>query len=208
MNQLQKIDKRIALGITGASGSRFAERFLEVASKIFSRVYVVATPAGKSVVQHELSAKKAGFSLARLLSGEDAKSVDPSIRLFDNENLFAPIASGSSVADAMVVLPCSMGTVSRIRTANSANLLERTADVALKQKKQLIVCPRETPLHAIHLENLYKLALMGVDVLPVMPGYYQHPKSLEDLDDFMVGRVLELLGVDHSLYPAWNSRMR
>jgi len=101
-----------------------------------------------------------------------------------------------------------MGTISRVRAGNSGNLLERAADVVIKQKKQLILCPRETPLHTLHLENLYELSKVGVDILPVMPGYYQHPKSLEELDDFMVGRVLELLGVDHSLYPAWNRRMR
>gem|GEM_PF-6487573 len=106
MSHPEKIDKRIALGVTGASGSRFAERFLEVASQIFTRVYVVITPAGESVIKHELPAKKEGFSLVHLLSENGKKEASESIRFFENDNLFAPIASGSSVPDAMVVLPC------------------------------------------------------------------------------------------------------
>jgi 4-hydroxy-3-polyprenylbenzoate decarboxylase len=129
------------------------------------------------------------------------------IRHFGCDDLFAPCASGTAVPDAVVVVPCSMGTLSRISLGNSGNLLERAADVALKQKRKLIICPRETPLNLIHLRNMVSLAEAGAEIVPLMPGFYQNPKSIEDLVGFCAGKILEQLAIGHDLYRPWNSRM-
>ena len=107
----------------------------------------------------------------------------------------------------MIVMPCSMGSLARINQGISGNLLERSADVCLKQKRPLVICPRETPLSPIHLRNMLGLAEIGAHIVPAMPAFYQHPKGIADMVDFVVGRVLEVLNLPHDLYPAWNSRM-
>jgi flavin prenyltransferase len=198
---------RVLVAVTGASGSIYAERLIAELLTRVSRVYVVATAMGIKVANFELSKKVEGFSLRRALSGklsDDEKSI---IRVFDNEDFFAPIASGSSAASHMVVLPCSMGTLGRINAGLSLNLLERSADVILKQKNPLIICPRETPFNTIHLRNMLQLAEMGAIILPPMPGFYQKPKSIEEMVNFVVGRILEVLGLEHTLYSPWNSRL-
>ena len=203
-----KPQRRLLIGVTGASGTVYAQRLAQIALLHFDRVYLLATDAAKQVGQHELKLQSNGFCLR---SAIESKPYDcehqAKIRVLNNNDLFAPVASGSSVPTSMVVIPCSMGTLSRLATGNSANLLERAADVMLKQKKQLIIAPRETPIHQIHLENMLKLSQAGVQILPLMPAFYQKPKTIEDMVDFMAGRVLEQLGCPHELYPPWNSRM-
>lgn len=202
------MQQRILIGVTGASGAVYAERLVEVLRDKVERIYLVLTDAAQQVVRHELKAKSEGFSLARAALGELDEADRKIIRLVRNDDLFAPVASGSSAPTSMVVLPCSMGTLARIAQGISGNLLERSADVCLKQKRPLVICPRETPLNAIHLRNMLTLSEMGVHMVPAMPAFYQHPQTVGDMVDFVVGRVLEVLSLPHELYPAWNSRMR
>ena len=204
---------RIFVGITGASGSIYAQRLIQELLNIkVERIYVCASQTAKKVVAHELSTSKKfntnNFCLKRLLQGvinDDHRKI---IRIFDADNFFAPIASGSSAASHVIVIPCSMGSLARIRCGTSSNLIERSSDVSIKQKKRLILCPRETPFSTIHLENMLALSKMGVDILPPIPGFYQKPQSLDDIVDFFIGKIFELLNLEHSLYRAWNKRLR
>lgn len=201
-------EHRILVGITGASGAVYAERLIEELIQRVPRVYVIFTSAGKQVCDYELCSKKTGFSLKALLAGQIDKKHRDILRVFDDGDLFAPVASGSSAATHMIVVPGSMGTLARIHGGMSTGLLERSADVMLKQKKPLILCPRETPFNTIHLRNMLGLSEMGAHIVPAMPAFYQKPKSIQDMVDFMTGRILELLNLDHTLYKAWNQRMR
>ena len=202
------LETRVFVGVTGASGSIYAERLVEVLRDLVPRIYLVATATAIQVVRHELKPHDQGFSLVRALGGDLDERDRSVIRLCKNDDLFAPVASGSSAPTAMVVLPCSMGSMARINQGISSNLLERTADVCLKQGRKLIICPRETPLSVVHLRNMLSLAEMGVHIVPAMPAFYQGPQTIGDMVDFVVGRVLEVLGLEHDLYPPWNARMR
>jgi flavin prenyltransferase len=201
------MEHRILIGVTGASGAIYAERLIEILLPIVPRIYLVTTEAGEQVVQHELRPKAESFSLARAVKGELLPEEKNVIRLLKRDDFFAAVASGSSAPTSVVVLPCSMGTLARITHGISSNLLDRAADVVLKQKKQLIMVPRETPLNTIHLRNMLSLAEMGAQIIPPVPAFYQQPKSIADMVDFVVGKVLEALEIDHSLYKKWNSRM-
>ena len=201
-----KSPSRILVGVTGASGSIYASRLIECLLPVADRIYVIVTKSGREVVQHELHVTDRAI-LTRIIAKDLSKEETEKIRIFDEENLFAPIASGSSAPTAMVVLPCSMGSLARIANGSSTNLLERSADVVLKQRRKLLICPRETPLNLIHLRNLTTLAEAGAEIIPLMPAFYQMPKTLDDLVDFCVGRVMEQLGIEHNLYRAWNSRL-
>ncbi|MBM4251257.1 MAG: UbiX family flavin prenyltransferase [Deltaproteobacteria bacterium] len=202
------MEKRILIAVTGASGSIYAERLVDVLRQRVDRVYLLFSETGAKVVRHELSAHNDGFSLAKAAAGELEPADRPVVRLLRNDDLFAPVASGSSAPTAMVILPASMGCIGRIAHGVSGNLVERSADVCMKQKRPLIICPRESPLNAIHLRNMLELANLGCHIVPAMPGFYQRPENIGELVDFMVGRVMECLGMEHDLYPAWNSRMR
>jgi 4-hydroxy-3-polyprenylbenzoate decarboxylase len=124
-------------------------------------------------------------------------------RYFEEENLYAPIASGSSKVDAMIVIPCTMKTLASIAHGFASNLIERAADVMLKEKRKLIIVPRETPLSAVHLRNMLNLAELGCHIIPAMPAFYHHPKKIEDMVDFIVGRVMDSLGLENDLSPRW-----
>lgn len=196
---------RIAIGVTGASGSIYAERLTAFLAGNVERIYLTFSDTGKKVVQHELKGPES--ILRRALSSsltDDEKKV---IRIFSSDDYFAPIASGSSVPDGMIIVPCSAGAMGRMAHGLSTNLIERAADVMLKQKKPLLLALRESPLHKIHLENALKLTEAGATMVPLMPGFYHNPKSIDDLADFMVGRLVELMGIDHELYTKWNQRM-
>lgn len=204
-----KLDRKILIAVTGASGSIYAERLLEflLAIKV-ERVYLIASKAGKQVVDFELKESNEPGSLKRILSGKLLEQEKKTIRVFKEDDLFAPVASGSSTPDTMVILPCSMGTLARISSGMSSNLLERSADVILKQGKRLVISPRETPLSQIHLKNMLTLSELGVSIVPPMPAFYQKPKSIDDMVDFVVGRVCEMINFDHEFYEPWNKRMR
>jgi 4-hydroxy-3-polyprenylbenzoate decarboxylase len=187
----------------------YAERLIEVLMGMVPRVYLVMTETALKVARHELRDRQdQSFSLVRVMKGSMTDREKEVLRIFKHDDFFAPVASGSSAPTAMVVVPCSMGTLSRIAQGNSSNLLERAADVMLKQKRPLIVSPRETPLSPIHLRNMLCLAELGAHIVPAMPGFYQKPQTIQDVVDFVVGRLIECLGLEHHLYTPWNARMR
>lgn len=201
-------EKRVMIAVTGASGSIYAERLVQVLLHSVGRIYLTFTPTALQVVRHELREHEEGFSLVRAAKGELVSDHErQTLRLFRCDDLFAPIASGSSAPHAMIVAPCSMGSLGRIAQGISSNLVERAADVCLKQRRPLVLCVRETPLSLIHLRNMTAVAEAGAHIVPAMPAFYSKPKTLEDLVDFMVGRLLEAIGVEHSLYPPWNKRL-
>jgi flavin prenyltransferase len=203
-------DNKIFVAITGASGSVYGQTLIKELLSQVNRIYLCLSETAKKVVEHELTANSSQiFSLLKIIKDGPRNPQEKKIlRVFDCKNFFAPIASGSSAPTAMVILPCSMGTLARIRMGISSNLIERAADVCLKQKRPLIICPRETPLNTIHLENMYQLSQMGAQIIPCMPGFYNHPKTIDDLVNFLVGRILEALNLKHQLYQPWNQRMR
>lgn len=196
--------RKVMIGVTGASGSIYAERLVQLLLDSVDRIYLVVTETGEQVARHEL---KSDSLLVRASSSKLSKRELEIIRPFKINDLFAPCASGTAAPDAMIVVPSSMGTLARIATGISGNLLERSADVVLKQRRRLIICPREMPFNLIHMRNMTSLAEAGAEILPLMPGFYQKPKSLEDLVDFCVGKILEQLDIKHDLYKPWNSRM-
>lgn len=196
-------DRKILVGITGASGSIYASRLIDELLDHVSMVYVIATDNGRAVAKHELEPSE---TLTRLFQGQLTRGEKSKIRFFECQDLFAPVASGTNTVDSMVVVPCSMGSMARIAHGMSSNLLERSADVVLKQRRQLIVCPRETPLNLIHLRNMTVLAESGAEILPLMPGFYHKPSTLDDIVNFCVGRILDQLRLAHENYKPWNAR--
>lgn len=196
--------KRITLAFTGASGMAYGLRLLECLLAAGCRVDLLVSHAARIVARQELdltlpagSEELARFLLQRL---SDQAGV---LQVYGREEWFAPLASGSNPADAMVVCPCTMGTLAAIAQGLSDNLLERAADVMLKERRPLILVPRETPFSLIHLRNMTALAEAGATILPANPGFYHRPQSVEALIDYVVARILDHLGVDHRLLPRW-----
>jgi 4-hydroxy-3-polyprenylbenzoate decarboxylase len=194
----------VTLALTGASGLPYALRLLECLLGAGCRVYVLASQVAHVVAKQEmdLTLPARPQELQQFLE-ERYRPQPGQLRVFGREEWFAPVASGSNPPDAMVVCPCTMGTLAAIAAGLADNLIERAADVAIKEGRRLILVPRETPFSAIHLENMLKLARLGVVILPANPGFYHHPKSVQDLVDFVVARVLDQLGVPHQLMPRW-----
>lgn len=189
---------RYIIGITGASGSIYAPPLIETLLKDKkNQVHLVVTESGRQVFEYELD-----YTIDDLVT-RCQDQYGQIIKFHDINNYFAPIASGSFHAKGMVILPCSMGTLANISLGSSRNLLERAADVCLKEERKLILVPRETPLNSIHLENMLKLSRRGTTILPAMPGFYHHPESIEDLVNFVVGRVLNSLGIENGLAREW-----
>lgn len=194
----------IVLAITGASGAPYAVRLLE-------QLLAAARPVSLIVSDHglRLLATEAGITTADALrAAVGAERWDRLVRPFDDGDRGAAPASGSWLSGGMVICPCSMGTLSAIAAGSSRSLVERAADVALKERRPLVVVPRETPLSAIHLENMLRLTRAGGVVLPASPGFYHRPTRLEELVDFVVARVLDHLGVGHALVPRWGGEGR
>lgn len=188
--------KKIVVGITGASGSIYAKRLIEVLINLGIQTNVVATEKGKQVFKYELS-----MDLDTWIG--ELSLQHKNIKLEDNDNLFSGVASGSNKYDAVIILPCSMGTLAQISHGLSQNLLCRAADVAMKEGRKLVIAPRETPLSTIHLENMHRLSSMGVAIIPAMPGFYHHPKSIDELVDFLVGKILDYLNINNELFKKW-----
>lgn len=188
--------KKIVVGITGASGSIYAIRLIEELLKREIFVHIICTENGKRVMKYETSIDIDEWT-------KDLKEKYSTLKLEDINNLFSGVASGSFKFDAMIILPCSMGTLAEISSGLAKNLLCRAADVALKENRKLIIVPRETPLNAIHLENMLKLSRLGVSILPAMPGFYHNPQSMEDLINFVVGKILDSLSIENSLFKKW-----
>jgi 4-hydroxy-3-polyprenylbenzoate decarboxylase len=193
------VDLPIVFAITGASGAPYAIRLLEqlIASK--RRVQLVVSSHGLRLLRAESDVA----SVEALRDRVGVSGWDKFVTLFDDGDRGAAPASGSALNAGMVICPCSMGTLSAIAVGASRSLVERAADVALKERRRLVLVPRESPLSAIHLENMLRVTRAGAVVLPASPGFYNRPGSIDDLVDFVVARVLDQLGVAHSLTKRW-----
>lgn len=181
---------RLIVAITGASGVVYGKRLLEVLRGKKVETYLIISKAAENVIKHELEMTK--NELEKLAS-----------HVYDVNDLTAPIVSGSFKTDGMIVIPCSMKTLAGIAHGYSENLILRAADVMLKEKRKLVLVPRETPLSVVHLRNMLDLASQGVFVLPAMPAYYHKPQEIGDLIDFVVGKALDLLEIEHELFKRW-----
>lgn len=191
--------KDFIIGITGASGSIYGVRIIRSLLEEGHNVHCVVTDNGKKVMAYELEASFE--SILATFSGQLG-----SFYIYDNEDMFSAIASGSFATDGMIIAPCSMGTLGKISCGITDTLLVRAADVMLKERRQLILVTRESPLNAIHLENMLKLNKAGADIVPPMPAFYDKPKSIEELVDFSVGRIISKIGVETNLYTPWSSK--
>jgi 4-hydroxy-3-polyprenylbenzoate decarboxylase len=194
---------RIFLGITGASGARYAARLLEVLTEADCEVGVCASAAGLEVIATEL------YGDARLSRDETiarfTEHARGEVTVYDPQDWRAPYASGSAKVDAYVICPCSMGTLGTIASGSMSNLIHRAASVALKEDRRLVLMPRETPLSTIHLENMLTVRRAGATVLFLAPGFYHRAQSLDDLVDFMVARALDQLGLENALIRRWGT---
>ena len=192
------------VGITGASGSPYALRLLQVLLQQGHNVSLCVSGDGLKILNDEAGILLKGsetdiqYALERQFDTKEGQ-----LRYFDEDNMYTPIASGSTPVDAMVVIPCSMKALSSIANGFASNLIERAADVTIKERRKLIIVPREMPLSVIHLRNMLTLAEAGCHIIPAMPGFYHHPKHLQDIVDFVVGRVLDAMGVENTIAPRW-----
>ncbi len=198
---------RWVLGITGASGAVYGVRLLELLVQFGVEVDLVCSEAGRIVVREETGIDLSGESPSGNNLDQELRLKGSAVQYYRNSDLINPLSSGSSRRAGMVIAPCSMGTLAALSQGLADNLIRRSADVMIKQKRPLILLPRETPLSAIHLENMLRLARLGVVILPPMPAFYHKPESLEDLVDFVVGRVLDVMGIDHHLYRRWQDEL-
>ncbi len=200
------MNKTVGLAFTGASGAQYGLRLLQMLLAADCRVYLMLSRAAEVVLRREvqidlpedLEAQRAWFFSTFHASPER-------LFLFGREDWFAPVASGSGAPEAMVICPASGGTLSALAAGASNNLIERAGDVMLKERRKLILVPREAPYSQVHLENMLKLTQMGAVILPASPGFYQYPKTIDDLVDFVVARILDHLGIKQSLLPPWGS---
>lgn len=204
------MSQRITVAITGASGSAYALRLIECLLAAGCEVSLLMSKAAEIVMRQEtglaVPAEEWGpVSLQQFFQNHFWVG-GSQLKVYGREDWFSPVASGSSAPRKMVICPASGGTLSAIATGASNNLIERAADVAIKERRELIVVPRETPLSTIHLENLLKLSQLGVVVLPASPGFYHEPTHISDLVDFVVARILDQLGVEQVLMPKWGER--
>jgi 4-hydroxy-3-polyprenylbenzoate decarboxylase len=180
---------RIVLGMTGASGAIYGYALLRTLAELNAELHMVMTRMGEQVLKFECGVSK--------------KQLKEYGKVWANDNMFAPIASGSFLIRGMVIIPCSMNTLGAIANGVGDTLLSRAASVQLKERRRLIVVPRETPLHLIHLQNMERLVLAGAHIMPASPGFYQKPTEIWELTNFMVARVLDALEIDHNLGPRW-----
>lgn len=199
--------RHYTIALTGASGSLYGIRLIEVLLAAEARIGFLLTEAGRQVLNHETDLQWDAAIASRQAQVEDFFG-SSRIECLAVDDIGAAIASGSAAPSGMVVVPCSMGTAGRIAAGLSSNLLERGADVMLKENKPLVLVPRETPLNGIHLENLLRLSRAGAIILPAMPGFYHRPESITDLRDFVVGKIMDQLGLAHQLFPAWQPAVR
>jgi 4-hydroxy-3-polyprenylbenzoate decarboxylase len=197
----------LVLAFTGASGTPYGIRLLDVLLSGGRRVHLTLSPAGAEVLAHELDrhVRLDCFALADLLGRPATEVKAGQVHYHDYRDFRAGIASGSFLTAGMVICPCSMGTIGAIANGLSQNLIHRAAEVHLKERRKLILVPRETPLHLIQLRNLAACAEAGAIILPAMPAFYTRPQSLQDAVDFVVGRICDQLGVEHQLLQRWGN---
>lgn len=200
----RKDDRTVSVGLTGASGAQYGLRLIECLIKADHTVYVMFTKAAQIVVGSETDCRLPGRTaeqtryLSTLFGAREGQ-----LRVFGDEEWTSPVASGSGAPLRMAVCPASMATVSAIANGASENLLERAADVVIKERGNLVVVPRETPFSTIHLENMLRLSRAGVSILPANPGFYNRPAKVEEMVDFIVARVLDQFGIEHELTKRW-----
>ncbi|MGQ7247530.1 flavin prenyltransferase UbiX [Halomonas sp. V046] len=194
----------VTVALTGASGAPYGLRLIDALVAAKHEVWVMVSKAAHLVIATETDDDLPARP-ERLAAALTARSgaADGQIRCFGREDWMAPVASGSGASSAMVICPCSTGTLSAVACGASNNLIERAADVALKERRPLVLVPRETPLSAIHLEHMLSLTRMGAVILPAAPGFYHRPQGVDDLVDFIVARILNQLGIEHQLMPRW-----
>ncbi len=203
-NEEMKSEKTIALALTGASGMPYSLRLMEKILESGSRLYLIYSAVAQIVIKQEM-----GLSLPSRASDAEAYFIERfkpgkgKLRVFGREEWFSPVTSGSNPPDAMVVCPCTMGSLAAFAAGMSQNVIERAVDVVLKERKKLIIVPRETPFSTIHLENMLKLSKAGAVILPANPGFYHHPETVADLVDYIVARILDHLDIPQDISPRW-----
>ena len=196
--------REITLAFTGASGALYGWRLLEVLLSQHVTVHLLVSSAARVVFATEHDVKLPAnpeHCKTQLLQHFGCRP--ELLHVYGKDDWFSPVASGSAAPKQMVICPCSTGTVAAVAYGMSDNLIERAAEVVLKEKGQLILVPRESPLSTLHLENLHKLSLLGATIMPAAPGFYHQPQSIQDLIDFIVARVLDHLGLDQQMMPRW-----
>lgn len=202
------MQERISLAITGASGVQYGLRLLQCLLAADRQVFVMISRAAQVVINTETDLKMPGTPSEQEKFLIEHFSAKPhQIKVFGREQWMAPVASGSGAPTKMVVCPCSTGTLSAVATGASNNLIERAADVALKERRQLILVPREAPYSEIHLEHMLKLTRMGSVIIPASPGFYNRPETVEEMVDFVVARILNQLDIEQSLLPRWGDAL-
>ncbi|MFT7669878.1 MAG: 4-hydroxy-3-polyprenylbenzoate decarboxylase [Planctomycetota bacterium] len=201
---------RFFVGMTGASGTLYAERLVQALVQHGHQVDLALSPAAVKVLNYERGFKAGdnAESLASCLADWLGKEVAKDIRSFGCDAVEAPASSGTAGIAAVILCPCSMGTLARVAAGYSSNLVERAADVALKERRELVLVPRETPLSEIHLENMLRLRRMGAVILPAMPGFYHKPQTVFELVDHVVGKILDTLKLEHSVGARWGAQKR
>jgi 4-hydroxy-3-polyprenylbenzoate decarboxylase len=184
----------IVIAITGASGVVYGKRLLEILDELGEETAVVVTDPAKIILDYELGIKES--EIEKLAS-----------EYYNSRDLTSSINSGSFKFESMVIVPCTMKTLSAIANGYANNAVTRAADVTLKERRKLVIVPRETPLRSVHLENMLKVSNEGAIILPAMPGFYHKPKSKEELVDFIVGKILDVLGIDNNMFERWTGEM-
>ncbi|WP_286264851.1 flavin prenyltransferase UbiX [Thalassotalea atypica] len=201
---LTEFKSPITIAITGASGSAYAMRLIECLVTANHQVFILYSSAARVVFDTELGVKvPSSPDAAAQFFSERFSAKAGQISVFGKEQWFSPVASGSAAPKQMVVCPCSTGTLAAISQGMSDNLIERAADVVIKERGQLILVPRETPFSTIHLQNMLSLSQLGATIMPAAPGFYHNPESINDLIDFMVGRILDHLSISQDIMPRW-----
>jgi 4-hydroxy-3-polyprenylbenzoate decarboxylase len=204
--ETKTFSKKVTLAITGASGAQYGLRLLECLLMADCQVYLMISRAAEVVIRTETDLafpESDVHQQMQFIKEHFNLTCSEQVKLFSREDWFAPVASGSSSPSSMVICPASGGTLSAIANGASNNLIERAGDVALKERRQLILVPRETPYSQVHLENMLKLTQMGAVILPASPGFYQQPTSISDLVDFVVARILDQLSIPNNVMPRW-----
>ena len=191
------------VAMTGGSGVIYGVRLVEELLNLGHRVSLVISEAGRLVIREEMGITVKSLSQTKDLVSLFGEQGEDRLEVFSPKDFTAPIASGSYPTHGMVIIPCSMGTLGAVANGISQNLIHRAADCVIKEGRKLVMVPRETPLNAIHLENMLKLSRIGVRMVPAMPGFYSGAESLQDIVDFMVGKVLDQFDMTHTLYPRW-----
>ena len=200
------LDRGIAVGITGASGGRYGLRLLECLLAAGEQIYLTISDPGRMVLGMEANIKLPSRpSEVRDILAARYGAQPGQLHVFGLQDWTAPIASGSNAPRALVICPCTSGTLASVAAGHSRNLLERAADVVLKEGRKLILVPRETPFSPLHLENMLRLARIGVVILPASPGFYHNPTQISELVDFIVARILDQLEIEHHMLPRWGS---